>query len=686
MTRKRKTEGMKTIYRWLQAIAALSLLSGCSLYTGGGSISIRIVQEMDAKTIVPVISMDIDEYHLTCTGPGDPVGPVPISVGTTQTVENLVPGEWSVTIQANNASGIPIGQGTTTATVVMGAVTTATVVVRPMPGDGSMTMDISWTGVTLDAPNVTATMEREIDGVPTSTPVPLTLSGDSYSTDAPIPLAAGYYLLTVRLYDGSVLVWDRIEAVRIVFGENTHADFPLTEVHPGAGNLQVSVLPDMHSPISIGFDGDGSPVSPESDIPLAAGTQITVTATTSQPVGTYQWYINGQAVIDNTTNVIVIGDGLANGYYRYHFVVTRGPILSSSRFQVDVAGIPSEVWGDGQVVASETYAGESVALAVDSEGHLHASWEENDSGIENLVYATNAGGAWSTTVLDTRAAVNRDPGIAVDLYDNVHICYLISVSQELLYTTKAKADISWPPSPEIVAAGMYMYGHDGSIAVDPVTGVVHVAYEDGPADLYHAHNAGGTWNTEPAYTGSGFQGQYSKPIAIDADGFSHIVYYDGTGSSLRYATNESGGWQDIEVDNAAVVGNPCDMAIDPVGTLHVAYFDDTNNALKYVNNISGVWGLPETIVASGVGASLALDVNPATYAVHIAYLDTSQVMNHGIAHVTNASGSWVPQQIGLDGAQTADLDLAVDNNGHLHLLYRRELASGGGLVYRTTAP
>ncbi|HET7839885.1 MAG TPA: hypothetical protein VFL04_08995, partial [Rectinemataceae bacterium] len=83
---------------------------------------------------------------------------------------------------------------------------------------------------------------------------------------------------------------------------------------------------DLQNPITVTLDGPTT---------IAQGASMTVSATSSEPVDSYQWYLQGSPVGTNSSS-IVLGSSLALGHYWLSLVVTKGNILSSKSVEFDV--------------------------------------------------------------------------------------------------------------------------------------------------------------------------------------------------------------------------------------------------------------------------------------------------------------------------------------------------------------
>jgi hypothetical protein len=132
-----------------------------------------------------------------------------------------------------------------------------------------------------------------------------------------------------------------------------------------------------------------------------------------------------------------------------------------------------------------------------------------------------------------------------------------------------------------------------SLAVD-VGGRLHVSYYsyDGTnTSLKYATCAAGcdataSWHTVTV-DAAGDVGVFTSSLAVDAAGRVHVSYDDRTNGDLKYATCAAScalaaNWQAATVDAAGDVGQYSSLAVDAAGRLHVSYFDETNTSLKYI--------------------------------------------------------------------------------------------------------
>ena len=206
-------------------------------------------------------------------------------------------------------------------------------------------------------------------------------------------------------------------------------------------------------------------------------------------------------------------------------------------------------------VDSNGWVGEESSIDVDQGGKVHISYFDNDNS--DLKYATNAGGSWTSIVLDYKGTTGMDTGLAIGTDDKVHISY-----------------------------------YDG-------TGTLGYA-TNSPWKITTIRELGYVPNAEDAMA-----------LAIDDAGAHHVAFYDRSITGLRYATDISGSWSTTIVEEEGAVGQYCDIAVDSNRKAHICYFDAANNDLWYATNAGGSWATVKVDETGLVGtyASIAVDQN-----------------------------------------------------------------------------
>lgn len=111
-------------------------------------------------------------------------------------------------------------------------------------------------------------------------------------------------------------------------------------------------------------------------------------------------------------------------------------------------------------------------------------------------------------------------------------------------------------------------GTDTSLALD-ADDYPHISYYDSTYDdLKYAHFDGTDWHIETV--DSGWVGRFSS-LALDPDGHPHISYWDQDNADLLYAFFDGTSWHVETVDTAGEVGLYTSLALDTAGQPHISY-------------------------------------------------------------------------------------------------------------------
>jgi len=202
-------------YRLTRLLGGLLLASivlvGCDTPFEPGSAMVSL-EDADAgeRSIVPDPAGEPVEYRVSGSGPSgasftQKVAALPLEVG------ELVAGEWAILVEALDAAGTVVLEGSATVAVSTEGATPVAVTLVPPAGEGSVNLALDWPAALVGDPSVVATLHR--DGFD---PVELAATvADGSATVTGSGVASGWYRIQLRLYDGGALVAGRAELLQV---------------------------------------------------------------------------------------------------------------------------------------------------------------------------------------------------------------------------------------------------------------------------------------------------------------------------------------------------------------------------------------------------------------------------------------------------------------------------------------
>ena len=445
-----------------------------------GSLILNIYSEnIGAKTIVPDVEMVIASYDISGSGPDSQTFSDTGITETTYIKNSLKVGAWSITVAARNASGEKIAEKTTAVAITAGETTTASITVIPVVGQGTLSLTLSWPALTIINPSINATLTPNGGS---ASPITFTIPGDSASYfDS--TLSSGYYTLAIELKDGSTVVWGLAEAVRILAGEIASADIVLTldDINPvDTGDLQLNLTDDLQNPIEITFTGAQST--------LVIGADMTVTANPSVTPDSYQWYLTGGLLTEETSASITIGSALSEGNYRLDVVIEYGSINSSGSVSFSVyVQPPLGTWAN---VEPMSVPRNDLAAAVVN-GKVYVVGGDSNSGRLTLTEEYDPASNTWTTKASMSTARNRLAAAAVGgiVYAiggyNGSFLSIVEAYNPATDTWTTKAPMPTPRYDFSVASvGEYIYAIGGGTGSVPATPISTVERYDPSTDTW----------------------------------------------------------------------------------------------------------------------------------------------------------------------------------------------------------
>ena len=150
---------------------------------------------------------------------------------------------------------------------------------------------------------------------------------------------------------------------------------------------------------------------------------------------------------------------------------------SKLKVATDKSGSWDLYTADSGPTSTSLYPGYMTSMVMDSQGQLHiAHFDDKDDDLRYSTGITN--GPWTTTIVEHSGHTGREPSIAVDLADNLHIVYHSWNGFVLRYATLNSTTSSWA----ISTLSNTDVGNGDSLFIDH-NGVMHVSFYDGDSEV-----------------------------------------------------------------------------------------------------------------------------------------------------------------------------------------------------------
>ena len=320
-----------------------------------------------------------------------------------------------------------------------------------------------------------------------------------------------------------------------------------------------------------------------------------------------------------------------------------------------------------ETIDSDGNVGSGSSIAIADDGTIHVAYV--DASALDILYATYAGGRWTTSTIDSAGSLGPTVSLALS-GGSPRVAYRVTGAypdeHEIRIATRSGGGWSF----EAARSG-YDAGFAPTLAVD-ADGNAHVSVAGYSGyDVNYATDASGAWES------TRISNQWVNAmgdVAVDADGAVHVVWneysYDGGGAGsddvLRHATNATGVWTVEWIDMWGGFRNdPLDpsITIDGAGALHVVYSVEYGAEVRYATNASGAWSTEVVDPAGGVSPAIAVGRDGR---VHVAYYDDE---TGDLRHAMRDDGTWRPGTVDAAGDTGRAPAIAVDADNLAHVVY-----------------
>lgn len=308
-----------------------------------GSIIININDDtFNTKNIEPALDMEIAYYTVYAEGPD--TATVPLTridkPSSSISINMLDVGTWIFHTNGWNSNDIEVGYVEVTGIEInSGQVTNIDMIIIPVIGVGTLSIDVGWTPFDLLASPSVISEIASVNDLLTKTDLSSLYSINSINVDYSGVYDNGWYLLTFILNDNvgsptpiETPIFGFAEAVRIIRSEISQYTTILTvdDINSVVGTALVNLTEQMDNPIPITFNGV--------EIFLLEGNDMTVQAQTpiDPDLDSHMWFLNGVLLPAEVTDTIIIGSALQISTNTLSLVVKKNGILSSKSIVFNV--------------------------------------------------------------------------------------------------------------------------------------------------------------------------------------------------------------------------------------------------------------------------------------------------------------------------------------------------------------
>jgi methionine-rich copper-binding protein CopC len=207
-------------------------------------------------------------------------------------------------------------------------------------------------------------------------------------------------------------------------------------------------------------------------------------------------------------------------------------------------------------------------------------------------------------------------------------------------------------------------GQYTGIAVDSFA-YAHISYYDVTnTDLKYAYQNSSGWQTEFAHSHATNDIGLWSSIDLDGSGYPHISYYGASGNNLKYTYKDGSGWHPGDVDTPGDVGKYTSIKVDASNYPRISYYDATNIYLRYAYKDAGGWHTETADTGAGTWTSLALDSSGYP---HISYKYST---SNDLRYAYKDAGGWHIESVDTAGNTGGHTAIVLDGSNYPHISYR----------------
>jgi hypothetical protein len=368
-------------------------------------------------------------------------------------------------------------------------------------------------------------------------------------------------------------------------------------------------------------------------------------------------------------------------------------LFSILGFFLLIQPISAQTWTTTKKLTYNSGKSSTPAIAVDTNGHLHVVWHDDTPGINEIYYkkSMDGGTTWINKRLTFKSGYSRDPSIAIDSNNHVHVVWEDNTSSnfEIYYKKSTDGGVTW------ITKRMTYNPYN---SFDPIIAVssnnhVHVVWSDstpGNSEIFNkkSTDGGAVWTTKRLTFNS--EGSFHPAIALDSNNYVHVVWQDHTPgiAEIYYKKSTDGGaaWTTKRLTyNAGFSGIPA-IAIDSNDNLHVVWYDSTpfNSEIFYKKSTDGgVNWITKRLTYNSGGSytpTIAIDSNGQ---IHVVWYDhTSGNSEIYYKKSTNGGTTWATKKLSWSSGDSEYPDIAIDYINHIHVVWHDDTPGNFEIYYK----
>ena len=167
-------------------------------------------------------------------------------------------------------------------------------------------------------------------------------------------------------------------------------------------------------------------------------------------------------------------------------------------------------------------------------------------------------------------------------------------------------------------------------------------------------------------------------LAYGADGTAHIAAMVEIGSGGLSYVAYAGGIATETLVTADFLADQPAIGVDGAGQPRIAYA--TGAGVSVATLDAGTWTSELIWSGTAIKPRLAVEAGGASHVVWIP-IDNETGNGLGVLYATDASGTWAVQQVSTNAADTQP-DVAVESTGVVDIVFARQSAHGGGVIWQ----